>query len=157
NPEEACSNLQRLASAGLAGRYGMYEAMDYTASRLPRSKTSVVIRSFMAHHQGMSFLSLAYLLLDRPMQRRFESDPSFQATTLLLQERALRAMRFHLRTAELSDVQKPAGAAEAPMRVLNSPDSPAPEVQLLSNGRYHVMVTNAGGGYSRWKDLAITR
>jgi cyclic beta-1,2-glucan synthetase len=44
-----------------------------------------------------------------------------------------------------------------PIRVLDSPDTPIPEVQLLSNGRYHVMVTNAGGGYSRWQDLAVTR
>ena len=43
------------------------------------------------------------------------------------------------------------------MRILRSPDTPLPEVQLLSNGRYHVMVTNAGGGSSRWKDLAVTR
>ena len=37
------------------------------------------------------------------------------------------------------------------------PNTPVPEVHLLSNGRYHVMVTNAGGGSSRWKDFAITR
>lgn len=43
------------------------------------------------------------------------------------------------------------------IRVFSRPDTPAPEVQLLSNGRYHVMVTNASGGYSRWKDLAVTR
>jgi hypothetical protein len=80
----------------------------------------------MAHHQGMSLLSLAYLLLDRPMQRRFESDPSFQATTLLLQERVLRATRFRLQTAELSDLQKSSDYSEAPMRIFNSSDSPTP-------------------------------
>ena len=74
-PEEACLNLQRLAAEGLEGEYGFYEAIDYTPSRLPRGKSSAVVRSFMAHHQGMSLLSLAYLLLDRPMQKRFESDP----------------------------------------------------------------------------------
>ena len=83
-PEEACPNLQRLAAEGLEGPFGLYEAIDYTPSRLPRGQSSVVVRSYMAHHQGMSLLSLAYLLLDRPMQKRFESDPLFQATTLLL-------------------------------------------------------------------------
>src|SRR5580765_7185856 len=43
-PEQACSNLQRLAAAGLAGRYGLYEAIDYTPSRLPRGRSNVVIR-----------------------------------------------------------------------------------------------------------------
>src|SRR6185295_1300930 len=72
-PEAACANLQRLAAAGLEGRFGFYEAIDYTPSRLPRASgdatsRGVLIRSFMAHHQGMVLLSLAHLLLDRPMQ-----------------------------------------------------------------------------------------
>ena len=156
-PEHACLNLQRLAAEGLAGKYGFYEAVDHTASRLPRGLSSVVIRSFMAHHQGMIFLSFAYQLLNRPMQQRFESDPMFQATTLLLQERVPKAGAFQLHTDDLSFIRAPGNDPEMPMRVLGSADTPVPEVQLLSNGRYHVMVTNAGGGYSRWKDLALTR
>ncbi len=156
-PEEACLNLQRLAADGLDGNYGLYEAIDYTPSRLPRGQSSAVVLSYMAHHQGMSFLALAYLLLDRPMQKRFESDPLFQATTLLLQERIPKASAAYRHTAELSDSRTASAAPETPVRVFHSPDTPAPEVQLLSNGRYHVMVTNAGGGYSRWKDMAVTR
>ena len=156
-PEEACVNLQRLAAAGLEGPFGLYEAIDYTPSRLPRGQSSAVVQSYMAHHQGMSLLSLAYLLLDRPMQKRFESDPLFQATTLLLQERIPKATAFYSHSAELSDIQTTAGGWESPVRRFNSPHTPTPEVQLLSNGRYHVMITNAGGGYSRWKDLAVTR
>ncbi len=156
-PEEACENLQRLVKEGMEGRYGFYEAIDYTPSRLPRGQSSVVVRSFMAHHQGMSFLSLAYLLLDRPMQKRFEADPMFQATTLLLQERVPKASAFYLHTAEFSNVRTTASSPETSVRIFNSPDTPIPEVQLLSNGRYHVMITNSGGGYSRWKDMAVTR
>ena len=156
-PEEACSNLERLAAAGLAGQFGLFEAIDYTPSRLPRGKSSAVVRSFMAHHQGISFLSLAYLILDRPMQRRFESDPRFQATMLLLQERIPKVAAFYSPTPELSASHTPSGVPETPIRIFASPDTPTPEVQLLSNGRYHVMVTNGGGGYSRWKDLAVTR
>ena len=156
-PEEACLNLQRLAADGLAGKYGFYEAVDYTASRLPRGQSSVVIRSFMAHHQGMVFLSLAYLLLDRPMQKRFESDPMFQATSLLLQERVPKAGAFLLHTARFASIRSTANDQEMPVRIIKSAATPIPEVQLLSNSHYHVMVTNAGGGYSRWKDLAVTR
>ena len=156
-PEEACLNLERLAAEGFAGGYGFYEAIDYTPSRLPRGQSSAVVRSFMAHHQGMSFLSLAYVLLDRPMQKRFESEPMFQATMLLLQERIPKATAFTARTAELSDRHTESMGTEAPVRVFGSPNTPKPEVHLLSNGRYHVMITNAGGGYSRWKDIAVTR
>ena len=156
-PEDACLNLQRLAAEGLAGKFGFYEAVDYTASRLPRGQSSAVIRSFMAHHQGMIFLSLANLLLDRPMQKRFESDPMFQATTLLLQERVPKTGAFQMHTAGFSSIRANANDQEMPVRIISSPGTPIPEVQLLSNRHYHVMVTNAGGGYSRWKDLAVTR
>jgi cyclic beta-1,2-glucan synthetase len=156
-PEAACVNLQRLAAAGCEGRYGFYEAIDYTPSRLPRGQSSAIVRSFMAHHQGMTLLSLGYLILDRPMQQRFESDPLFRATTLLLQERVPKTTVFYSQAAELSGASTASGDPETPVRVFSTPNTPTPEVQLLSNGRYHVMITNAGGGYSRWKDLAVTR
>ncbi|MGE5731080.1 MAG: glucoamylase family protein, partial [Gemmatimonas sp.] len=156
-PEESCLNLQRLAANGLAGRFGLYEAIDYTPARVPRGQSGAVVRSFMAHHQGMILLSLSHLLLARPMQKRFESDPLFKATLLLLQERIPKVAASYSHPSELSAVRGIAAGPEAPVRVLGSPDTPVPEVQLLSNGRYHVMVTNAGGGSSRWKDLAVTR
>jgi cellobiose phosphorylase len=156
-PEAACLNLEHLSAAGIEGKFGFYEAIDYTPSRLPRGQTSAVVRSFMAHHQGMSFLSLAYLLLDQPMQKRFESDPLFQATMLLLQERIPKATAFYVHTDEITGSEPASGVPETSVRVYNRPDIPIPEVQLLSNGRYHVMITNAGGGYSRWKDIAVTR
>jgi cellobiose phosphorylase len=156
-PEAACLNLEHLTSAGFEGKFGFYEAIDYTPSRLPRNQANAVVRSFMAHHQGMSFLSLAYLLLDRPMQKRFESDPLFQATMLLLQERIPKATTAYVHADEITGSQPASNVPETPVRVFNSPDTPIPEVQLLSNGTYHVMITNAGGGYSRWKDIALTR
>ena len=156
-PDEACRNLQRLATDGYETRYGFYEAIDYTPLRLPRGQTSAVVRSFMAHHQGMSLLSLSYLLLNRPMQKRFESDPACQATLLLLQEQIPKATAFYAHTTGISEHHLTSSSQETPIRVFKTPSTPNPEVQLLSNGRYHVMVTNAGGGYSRWKDLAVTR
>jgi len=157
DPRAAYQNLQRLADAGLASTFGYYEAIDYTPSRLPRGQTGAIVRSYMAHHQGMSLLSLAYLLLDQPMQRRFVADPELQATLLLLQERIPKVLAFHPHTADRAEMRSGFGAVETPLRVITTADTPAPEVQLLSNGRYHVMLTNAGAGVSRWKDLAVTR
>jgi len=157
SPTEACSNLERLSADGFETRYGFYEAIDYTPARVPRGQTQVVIRSFMAHHQGMSLLALAYLLLDRPMQKRFESNSQFQATLLLLQERIPKATAYYTRTTELAENYTTSIPNESPIRIFTDPDTPNPEIQLLSNGRYHVMVTNAGGGYSRWKNLDVTR
>ncbi len=156
-PEEACLNLEKLASAGFEGRFGFYEAIDYTPSRLTRGQSNAVVRSFMAHHQGMSLLALAYLLLDRPMQKLFESEPLFQSTMLLLQERVPKTISFYASPPELASSHKEPVGMETPVRVFNTPDTTIPEIQLLSNGRYHIMLTNAGGGYSRWKDIALTR
>lgn len=157
SPKDAYLNLERLASDGFLTRYGYYEAVDYTPSRLPRGESRVVIRSFMAHHQGMAFLSLSSLLLSKPMQRRFEADPAFQATMLLLQERVPKTTAFYPQGTELAENRLVYGVPKMPIRVFTTPDTLVPEVQLLSNGRYHVMVTNGGGGYSRWNDMAVTR
>lgn len=156
-PDAACRNLQQLANEGMEGPYGFYEALDFTTSRMPSGKTSVVVKSFMSHHQGMSLLSLAYLLLNCPMQKRFESDPMFQSTMLLLQERIPRAVAYYRQVAEDRTLRKTAKQERVPARIFTTPHTPVPRVQLLSNGRYHVMITNAGGGYSRWNDIALTR
>jgi cellobiose phosphorylase len=158
-PQEACRNLQALAEKGFLGPYGFYEAIDYTPSRVPRGKHHAIVRTFMAHHQGMSLLAFAQVLLDSPMQHRFMSDPLTRATELLLQERVpKKGATLHPHAAEVSAAARPPDVeAGAVMRVFTDPDTPIPEVHLLSNGRYHVVATQAGGSYSRWRDLAVTR
>ena len=157
DPRPACENLKTLARDGRMGGYGFYEAVDYTASRLPPGQDSVTVRSFMVHHQGMTLLSLAYLLCDRPMQRRFESDPAFRATDLLLQERVPKATAVYPHLAEVVASRGPVAEVKSNLRAFPTWNTAAPEVHLLSNGQYHVSITNAGGGYSRWRDLAVTR
>ncbi|MFZ3259665.1 MAG: glucoamylase family protein [Thiobacillus sp.] len=158
-PREACRNLQTLAGHGFLGAYGFYEAIDYTPTRVPRGKPHAIVRTFMAHHQGMSLLAFAHVLLDQPMQRRFMSDPLARATELLLQERVpKKGATLHPHAAEVSAAARPPIAdVGSIMRVFTEPNTPIPEVHLLSNGRYHVMATHAGGSYSRWRDLAVTR
>ncbi|MDY0981740.1 MULTISPECIES: GH36-type glycosyl hydrolase domain-containing protein [Stenotrophomonas] len=156
-PEAACQNLQALEGLGFAGRFGMYEAIDYTPARVPPGHDHVLLRSFMAHHQGMGLLSLDYLLRDQPMQRRFVADVEFQATLLLLQERIPRIGVFHPHEVEALGEHADMAHHETALRVLRKPGGPRPEVQLLSNGRYHGMLTHAGGGYSRHGDLSLTR
>lgn len=157
-PEAACRNLERLEAEGRKGAYGMYEAIDYTPSRLPRGATSATVRQFMAHHEGMSLLALAYVLLDKPMQRRFIADPMLRSVELLLQERVPKACAPvfpHVAEARATRIALP--EEQGTMRVFTDPSGATPEVNLLSNGRYYVVITSAGGGYSRWRDLAVTR
>jgi cyclic beta-1,2-glucan synthetase len=156
-PEAACANLEVLAANDHLGDYGFFEAIDYTTSRLPPGKSSVTVRSYMAHHQGMSLLSLVYLLADRPMQRRFEADLALRATNLLLQERVPRTATVYPHPAEVTATRTTTAAVEDNVRVFTTAKTLTPEVHLLSNGHYHVAITNGGSGYSRWRDLAVTR
>ncbi len=158
DPAAACRNLERLADEGFVGRFGFYEAIDYTPERAPRGSKYAVVRSFMAHHLGMSLLALDNALRGNAMQARFLSDASLRSTLPLLHERVRKVPTAHfLRAPALGEVHAAAISAEPAVRVLRTPDTPTPEVQLLSNGNYHVMVTNAGGSRSQWRDFALTR
>jgi cyclic beta-1,2-glucan synthetase len=158
DPGAAARNLSRLVEAGARGPYGFYEALDYTRSRVPEGKPMAVVSAYMAHHQGMTLIALVNVLREGLMRARFHAEPIIQATELLLQERAPRDVAVARPLAE--EVQAPAHAREVvePLfRQFTSPHDRAPRTLLLSNGRYAVMLTAAGSGYSRCADLAITR
>jgi cyclic beta-1,2-glucan synthetase len=154
----AIENFSNLAKAGGKGAYGYYEALDYTRSRVPEGKDVAVVRAYMAHHQGMSLVALANVLLGGEMQNRFHAMPIVQATELLLQERTPRDVLVARPRAEEVSAAAQVREIEPPVvRRFTTPNDATPRTQLLSNGRYTVMVTAAGSGYSRWQDKAITR
>ena len=158
DPRAAVRNFRRLAAAGAAGAYGFYEALDYTAVRRPEGHENAVVRAYMAHHQGMLIVAIANALHDGAMRARFHAEPMVRATELLLQERTPRDVAVARPRAEeveaVGDVREFMLPVE---RHFTSPHSAMPRTQLLSNGRYAVMLTTAGSGYSRWRDLAVTR
>ncbi|HEY3188127.1 MAG TPA: glucoamylase family protein, partial [Solirubrobacteraceae bacterium] len=158
DPAAAIRNFRRLEEVGGRGAYGFYEALDYTSERLPEGKSVVVVCAYMAHHQGMLLVAISNALHDGVMRARFHADPSVQATELLLQERTPRDVAVARPRAD--EVAAAADAREfvpPVIRRFTSPHSAAPRTHLLSNGRYAVMLTSAGSGYSRWRDLALTR
>ena len=148
--------LQRL---GARGRYGFYEALDFTRSRLPEGEDVAIVRSFMAHHQGMTIVAIANTLHDGQMRARFHREPMIQASELLLQERMPRDVAIAHPRAE--EVKASAGRGRTRSSSRAAPHRPRPAAppvtHLLSNGRYAVMLTAAGAGYSRWRDIAVTR
>lgn len=150
-------NLERLAVDGMLGHYGYYEAVDYTPTRVPPGESRAIVHSFMTHHQGMNLLALEKILLGPRMQHRFLQDPIFRATEVLLQERIPDTVRIALPPGDAAPTPARLVAVESPTRMYTVANTPTPEVQLLSNARYHVMISSSGGGYSRWGDLAVTR
>ncbi len=158
DPSAACKNFARLSDIGACGAYGFYEAVDFTPSRIPEGQRRAVIRAYMAHHQGMTIVAIANVLSDGRMRTRFHNEPRIRATELLLQERMPREVALaHPRAEEVQAAPKLIGAAAPRSRVVLSPHATPPQTQLLSNGRYSVMMSAAGGGYSRWNNLAVTR
>ena len=158
DPTGATLNFRALSAAGGLGAYGFYESLDYTRQRVPEGHTVVVVAAFMAHHQGMTIVALANALLDGVMRARFHSEAEIEATELLLHERAPRVMAVaRIRAEEIASGIEPEDFVSLSPRAVYTPHSEMPQTNLMSNGRYAVMVTSAGSGYSRWKDLAITR
>jgi cyclic beta-1,2-glucan synthetase len=158
DPSAAVQNFARLTHAGGLGAYGFYEALDYTSTRLPEGKDVAVVRAFMAHHQGMSLVAIADALNDGAMRNRFHAEPIVQATELLLQERTPRdVLVARPRAEEVSEAAQVRELVPPVVRRFKTPQDATPRTQLLSNGRYAVMLTAAGSGYSRWRDIAITR
>ena len=158
DPQRAALNFERLASLGASGRYGWYEAVDYTRSRLPEGTRFAVVRAFMAHHQGMSIVAIANVLLDGRMRERFHSEPSIRASELLLQERTPRDVSVvHPRAEEVGTAARASAEQLPEVRRVFTPHELTPQAHLLSNGRYSVMLTSAGSGYSRWRDIGVTR
>ncbi|MGE0592661.1 MAG: glucoamylase family protein [Vicinamibacterales bacterium] len=162
SPAAALDNLDRLAALGLEGRFGFYEALDYN----PRGREAspegegamrpAVVRAYFAHHQGMSLVALTNVVCQDVFVSRFHADPRVQATELLLQERVPReAILSEPRPTESTNAL-PALPVLASRR-FRTPHTSQPHTHFLSNGRYTTAVTNAGGGYSRWGDVMVTR
>ncbi|HVJ48799.1 GH36-type glycosyl hydrolase domain-containing protein [Desulfitobacterium sp.] len=159
-PQNGVNNLRRMAGMGFASRYGLYEAVDFTRERISLKQNFQIVKSYMAHHQGMSFLALSNVLLANRMQHHFHADPLIQATELLLQERLPRVQKIvpppetARRSLEGNLVQN-----DEEDRFISYPsaDTLMPLTHFVANGEYSVMMTNAGSGFSRFKGLAVSR
>ena len=155
-PHAAVENFERLEKEGALGRFGFYEALDFTPIRLAEGQRAAIVRCYMAHHQGMSLVAIANVVNDGAMRHRFHCAPLIQAADLLLQER-IPSGADTISMPILEDLSGVRESLQPPIRRVPSPTSSVPSAHLLSNGRYAVMVTAAGSGYSFWRNLAVTR
>ncbi len=158
NPRDALHNLSALSELGLESRYGYYEAIDFgRASRRPGEK-GVIVRAYMAHHQAMALIAMDNLLHRGIMRRRFHADPRVQATEALLYERIpVSPPLYHIPSREQPRAPAEAFGIAPSESKFDTPHTANPKAQLLANGSYSLMITGAGGGYSRWRDFDITR
>lgn len=157
-PAEACANFRHLTKEGAEGPWGYYEAVDYTPERVPEGERRTIVYSYMAHHQGMSLVALANVMFDHSMQGRYQRQPLIRSTELLLQERIPLAVLEFQPQDDITSTVPPMPVLPGPVsRRITTPDTATPRAHLVSNGQYSVMLTNAGGGYSKYRDIAVTR
>ena len=158
DPHGVVTNLQKIRREGGIGPWGYYESLDYTPERLPAGKRSIVVRCYMAHHQGMSLLALGNYLKSSNTRRRFHDHPLVRAAELLLQERTPITMP---KLEPHADERTPSASHQVEddmvSRRIVGVATAVPRLQLLSNGQYHVMVTSTGGGYSQFNTIGVTR
>ncbi|MBN1438670.1 MAG: hypothetical protein JW929_04595 [Anaerolineales bacterium] len=156
-PREVLDNLSRLERLGLTGRYGLYEALDCTPSRIPKGKSCAIVQSYMSHHHGMILAALVNTLKDGILLRRFHADPRIRTVDILMQEQSPAGIPLAQPTPPVMAAMqaKTVHIRQNPWRVRAR--TPAPQAHVLSNGRYGILLTGAGAGYSWWKDLALTR
>ncbi|HPL99970.1 MAG TPA: glucoamylase family protein, partial [Bacillota bacterium] len=158
NPKESFKNILMLKEEGLDSPYGFYEAIDYTPERLKRGKRSSIVRSFMAHHQGMSFMALNNVINNYILQERFHREPVIKAAEILMQEKIPSKVIFAKDYKEKIEPFEVVVKEDVEYtRVLGLNNNILPEVHMLSNGDYSVMVTDNGSGFSKYRDLAVTR
>ncbi|MCC7132600.1 MAG: hypothetical protein IT352_08145 [Gemmatimonadales bacterium] len=156
DPERALRNLAALERLSALGRYGFFDAVDYT--RPAKGSDYAVVRNYMAHHIGMSLVALTNLLTRRIWQRRFHTDALVRAVELLLHERIPRRLLLREARAAAADEVRTDPMFDGPaVREVDAPDTPEPLVTLLGRPPFTLMVSHCGGGYSRYHDLAIAR
>jgi len=158
DPQAAVRNLEHLSAYGLLDDYGYFEAIDFNRRPKADAEPGVIVRAYMAHHQGMAFLALTNFLYENVMQARFHQDPRVRATEPLLYERVPVSPPIHHISIRVEIPSRLESMGVAPsVSSFESPHSITPKVQLLSNGQLSTMTTTAGGGYTRWKDMDVTR
>jgi len=153
-PHQALRNMSALEAEGALGPYGFRDAIDYSRP-LPGSRKAV-ISAYMAHHIGMGLVALDNALNRQVWQRRFHSDPLVRSAELVLHERIPR--RLTVQDVQGEDVARVPTEMEKPaVRELETPHTPQPVVAVLGNVPFTTMITNAGGGFCKYGNLAITR
>ena len=159
DPAAAVANYDSLGRDGALGAFGYYEALDFTPGRVPVGESFAIVRNYMAHHQGMTIVAIADALLGGEMRRRFHREPIIAAVELAAPGAASpkEATAIQVRAEEVKAATEVRMSTPHTPRRTDTPHTAAPQIQILSNGRYSVMLTNAGSGYSHWNEFDVTR
>lgn len=158
DPQGVAQNIKKLMELGMEGKYGLYEAVDFTIRRMTMGTNYQIIKSYMAHHQGMNLLAIDNYFCDDIMIKRFHSHPIVKAGEIILKERVPQSAVITKEYKEsIKTKSRQKRLYHEGVRSYSSSDILPPACQILTNGSYSVLLNNRGGGYSKLGDTLINR
>ena len=156
-PKEEIENLKRLEKEGMLSKYGFYESIDYTPERVEKGKTSSVVKTYMAHHQGLILLSINNLFNNKILVQRFLKNPEMQAITVLLQEKMPETGVITKETKEKVEKLKYKDYEDYIKLTFNKIDGKIITGNIIASDDYVVAMNQKGEGLSKYKNIYINR
>ena len=156
-PQKVVSNLKELEKIGMLGEYGFYESVDYTPSRLKYSKKYEIVKSYMAHHQGLILLSINNLINKNILVKRFHQNPEIEAVDILLQERMPKEVILTKEKKEKIEKLKYIDYENYAQRVYTKITEPISNTNLIANSEYSIFMDEKGNGFSKYKNILINK
>ena len=149
-------NLVKLRELGLEGKYGFYEAVDYTQNRIKIGSKYSIVKSFMVHHEGMSLMAITNILADNALVNIFHDIPEVKSSEILLKEKTWKNIitksKYEFKENSLNLEEE-----NIILRKIKNCSRRYPEVLLMGNGEYSLMISSNGNGYASFKDIILYR
>ena len=156
-PKEVVKNLKILENKGMYGEFGFYESIDYTLSRLKRDEDYEIVKTYMAHHQGLILLSINNLFNDLILQKRFMKNPEMKSAQILLEERMPENVIITKEEKEKVKKIKYKDYEVYSERTYNKINEDLNRLNVISNNDYTIVMNQKGEGYSKYKDILVNR
>lgn len=156
-PIEVLKNLKQLEKLGMYNKYGFYESIDYTPTRLRKNETKAIVKTYMAHHQGLILLSINNLMNNNIVQKRFVQNPEIEAVNILLQERMPENIIITKEEKEKVEKIKYIDYENATQREITKINTKLNNVNVIGNDKYTIIMDQKGNGYSKYNNILINR
>ncbi len=156
-PKQVIQNLQELEKQGMYQKYGFYESIDYTPTRLKRGQEYSTVKTYMAHHQGLILLSINNLFGRNILQKRFMKNPQMQAIDILLQEKMPENVIITKEQKEKVEKIKYIENQSYTQKEITKPIAKLPQFNVLASENYTIVTDSKGQGYSKYGDILLNR
>ncbi len=157
NPKDVVNNLKKLEKNGMYEKYGFYESIDYTPTRLKKGEKYALVKTYMAHHQGLILVSINNLFKQNIMQKRFMENPELKAVDILLQEKMPENIIITKEEKEKVEKIKYIYDNDYSQREITKPNIRIPQINVISSGNYTIVMNSKGESYSKYGNLLINR